>query len=472
MIESLDALWGQARPAFNQERTWYRARILAMSALVGLGRRTVTGMLTASAQQGLDWSAAYRLFEKERFDAQRLFAPALRSVLSRLGEQEPLVVLMDDTLIHKRGRKVYGAAWKRDPLGPPFCNNFIWAQRFVQLSAALPESQGASRCRAIPIDWHHCPLPKKPRRKAPDEDWQQYRQLQQTMKVSAAGVQRIEALRTDLNAQGETRRELIVALDGTFTNKTVFRTLPAHTVAIGRLRKDARLFAVPQEPDTPRRGRRRFYGEALQRPEQLRQDPALPWMEVEAWAAGKKQRFEIKTVAPVRWSGAGQKDVRVVAIRPLAYRPRKGARLLYRDPVYLVCSDPDLALQSLLQAFVWRWEIEINFRDEKTVLGVGEAQVRTQAAVQAVTSFVVAAYAFLLLAGAQTGRIALPLPKWRRREPTQRDSTPRLLGALRSQLWGKALAVNLTPVVYNKEGKTISDQIANALPSAVCYAFR
>lgn len=138
-----------------------------------------------------------------------------------------------------------------------------------------------------------------------------------------------------------------------------------------------------------------------------------------------------------------------------------------------MCSDPELPLQRLLQAFVWRWEIEVNFRDEKTVLGVGEAQVRTPAAVQAVTAFVVAAYAFLLLAAAQTGRIALPPPKWRQQDqPVQRDSTPRLLGALRHQLWGKALGVNLTHVAYNKEGKTTDDQIASALPSAVLYAFR
>jgi hypothetical protein len=439
---------------------------------VGLGRRTVTGMLTASAQQGLDWTAAYRLFAQERFEGECLFAPALRAVLAGLGEQEPLVALMDDTLIRKRGRKVHGAGWKRDPLGPPFCNNFLRGQRFVQLSAALPESPGASRARGIPIDWTHSPLPPKPRRKDPPDRWAQYRELQRSMKVSAVGLERIRALRAALDAQGQQKRKLLVALDGTFTNQSVFRALPERTVAIGRLRKDARLFAVPQESDTARRGRKRFYGASLPSPEGLRQDPSVPWIEVKAWAAGQLQSFEVKTCSPVRWRGSGKCDVRIVVIRPLAYRPRKGARLLYRHPVYLVCSEPELPLQRLLQAFVWRWEIEVNFRDEKTVLGVGEAQVRTPAAVQAVTRFVVAAYAFLLLAAAQTGRIALPLPKWRTDQSRQRDSTPRLLGALRHQLWGKALGVNLTHVAYIKEGKTTDDQIAPALPSAVLYAFR
>ena len=475
MIEAFDTLWDQTRPGFVQERTWRRARTLALSALVGLGRRTVTGMLSACAQHGVDWSAAYRLFERERFDKEALFAPARRGACSRLGENDPLVVLMDDTLVRKRGRRVFGASWKRDPLGPPFCNNFVWGQRFLQLSAALPEGVGLRRARGIPIDLTHCPLPKKPWRNAPPEAWEEYQRLQKTMKVSVVGGNRIKALRASMDADpGNGHRPLILAVDGSFTNKTVFRDLPENTTVVGRIRKDARLFLPPAPSDRPRRGRRPWYGDPLPTPEQIRQDPSLPWITVPAWGSGQIHRFEVKTLAPVRWAGSGRKDVRLVVIRPLAYRPRKRARLLYRDPVYLVCTNPELPLGQLLQSFLWRWEIEQNFRDEKTVLGVGEAQVRTKTAVETVPCLVVAAYAFLLLVSAEVGRggISLPLPKWRRMAPGERDSTPRLIGALRSQLWGKALGVNLNHFVNNTEGKTNTGKIGDALPSAVCYAFR
>ena len=70
-------------------------------------------------------------------------------------------------------------------------------------------------------------------------------------------------------------------------------------------------------------------------------------------------------------------------------------------------------LWDLLQAYLWRWEIELNFRDEKTTLGVGDAQARTPASVEAVPALIVASYAMLLLAGIKSNNEAfLPRPNW------------------------------------------------------------
>lgn len=44
MIAVFSRLFDQAKPAFVQERTFERARTLAMSSLVGLGRRTISGI--------------------------------------------------------------------------------------------------------------------------------------------------------------------------------------------------------------------------------------------------------------------------------------------------------------------------------------------------------------------------------------------------------------------------------------------
>lgn len=403
-------------------------------------------MLSAGGRQFQDWSAAYRLFEKERIDQRALFAPAIAGVTQHLNEDDSLVVAVDDTLTRKRGKKVAGTSWRRDPLGPPFHTNFIWGQRFLQMSAALPDPSGTGRARGIPIDFIHAPSPIKPRKTAPSQAWETYRAEQKATTVSVLAAKRLADLRHQVPD-----KHLVCAVDGGFTNRTMFSRLPQDTVLIGRIRKDARLFEAPAQQGDGRRGRKRFYGAPLPTPEQIRQDPSIPWQSVQAFAAGKRHDFQVKTLTSVRWRGSAQRDVRLVVIRPLAYRPSKTSRLLYRDPAYLICSDPHLPLQKLIQAYLWRWEIELNFRDEKTVLGVGEAHVRTPSAVQTVPALLVAAYAFLLLAASatQVHSASLPAPKWRPPKPADRCSTQQMLALFRTQLWRIALDANLTHFASN-----------------------
>ena len=53
----------------------------------------------------------------------------------------------------------------------------------------------------------------------------------------------------------------------------------------------------------------------------------------------------------------------------------------------------------------------------------------------------------------------------------ERDPTPRWIGALRSQLWGRTLGENLRHFDNRTEGKANTDPIGGALPSSVCYSF-
>ena len=95
-----------------------------------------------------------------------------------------------------------------------------------------------------------------------------------------------------------------------------------------------------------------------------------------------------------------------------------------------------------MHRYIARWDIEVNFRDEKTLLGVGEAQVRDPHAVENVTATAVAAYALMLAAahqhGATKGTFAAPRPKWQNRKP-RRATTQRLIQQIRYELWGHAM---------------------------------
>lgn len=476
MLERFERLLGEGCEGFSQERVWRRAQILALSTLVCLGRHTVTGLVATSGRQFQDWSADYRLFSKDRFQAGALFRVVRRGIITELPEGSPLVVAMDDSLLPKRGQKMAGVAYRRDPLGPPFHVNFIRAQRVLQLSAALPSAQTPASARMIPIAFQQAPTPKRPRPQATEELWQEYRKAQQQMSISRRGVEQLSTLRNQLDGDGE-KRPLWVVVDGRFTNGTVLKSLPERTVLIGRVRQDTKLYQLPSSTGQPPLGRKRVYGDRAPTPEQLRQDNSVPWSAVEVWATGKVHTFKVKTLSPLRWRSAGMKhDLRLIVIAPLGYRPRKGSRLLYRKPAYLIATDTNTPLQQIIQAYIWRWDIEVNFRDEKTILGVGQAQVRKQSSVQNVPQLIVAAYAIMLLAAHQTFpteelKHSLPPPKWRRQEEPQRASTQKLINHLRAELWGKAMGItNFSGFLNNQSLNTNPQKSKPDLNSAVLYA--
>jgi hypothetical protein len=139
----------------------------------------------------------------------------------------------------------------------------------------------------------------------------------------------------------------------------VLRDLPPRTTLPGRIRKDARLYALPTaEEENHGRGRRCCCGQRLPTPEQWRREQAIPWTTVHAFAAGNVYDFDIKFITPLRWKNAGgERQLSLLIVRPVAYRLRKGAHLSYRNPAYLICTDRTLSSQQILQAYLWRWEI-------------------------------------------------------------------------------------------------------------------
>jgi hypothetical protein len=420
--------------------------------LTCLGRHTITGMLTASGNQFTDWSGAYRLFSKQRVDISKIMNVLRSNVLQEADSLPYVVTHMDDTVIKKTGKHIPGTAWRRDPLGPPFQTNFIWGQRFIQMSVALPHQGQIGQSRAIPVDFHHCPTVARPQKTAEKEQWQAYREEKKIAKLSRQGSDRITLLRKALDDRGYKDKELVVGVDGSYSNKEVLKKLPQKTTLIGRIRKDTKLYELPQVQSGS--GRKRVYGVQLPTPEEIRQSDQFSWQQEQAWAAGKTHKFDLKIVRDVRWRSAGPQNLTLIVIRPLGYRLSKKSKILYREPAYLICTETNLDIKDILQAYLWRWEIEVDFREEKTLLGCGQAQVRNPNSSESLPAFVAAMYGLLHLAShratANPNTVLLPRPKWYQKKDTDRITTGDLLNNLRAQLWAKATNLNFSDFV-NKQ---------------------
>jgi hypothetical protein len=275
---------------------------------------------------------------------------------------------------------------------------------------------------------------------------------------------------------GGKQRTLLLAFDGGYTNSTVLKQIPLHTVCIGRIRKDAKLFLTPEPALMKARGRRLRYGKAAPTPEQLRTDESQPWQIMNFAHSGIHHGLRYKQLSNLMWRAAGvQQLLQLIVIAPLAYRLRKGSKLLYREPAFLICTDPALAPREIMETYFQRWDIEVNFRDEKTLLGVGQAQVRAKASVESAPALTVAAYSMLLVAGQlafrDTKEGLLPQPKWAASSNGPRTSTQQLLHQLRAEVWGRGLGLSsFSGFASNLPTNSKPQKCSFPLVSAVCYS--
>jgi hypothetical protein len=412
------------------------------AVLLSPERTTLTNLICLGGNSQADWSHNYRLYSEERVKPQIFFEKILHETSKALDENAPLVVAIDDTIVRKSGKHIPGVGWRRDPLGPHFQTNLVSAQRFLQMSAAWPLKDG--QARLVPVRFEHAPTAPKPSKDATEEDLAKHKEEKKQKTLNTYALE-------TMNALWEKRgtRKVIFTGDGSYTNGTILKGRPAGSTYIGRIRKDATFYQKPTPGVEPSaRGRHRSYGELASTPEALRQDKNVPWQSVEAFAAGKCHEFEVKVLKNVLWRKSGSKQLlSVMVIRPLGYHPRKGSKTLYRQPAYLICTDPELPIKEFLQYYLWRWGIEVNFREEKAILGVGDAQVRTEPSNRLLPATLVASYGLMWvcalksLKNDETLVSGLIAPRWRASQEGERScpSTGQLQRTLRSEYWSGSL---------------------------------
>lgn len=420
------------RDVFAQERTAVRAVRQGLGSLVCLGRRTLTRILWASGREQHPWQAEYHLYERAKWEPQDLFDPIVKGALP-LCKGRLVGVALDDTKLHKSGRCITQAFYQRDPMSPPFHTNLILGLRFIQASLLVPlHRSGPFSCRALPIRFEESSAVKRPGKRAGEEAQRAYRRRRKEQNLSTHCARMMGALRESLDAAGGRAKLLVLPLDGSFCNRTVFGAARDRTELIARARKDAVLCMRAPE------GTRRFYAQEKFTPEKVRQDACVPWKTVKLFYGAKRRKVRYKEVSNLYWQGGARRlPLRLFVVAPTPYRKRKSSKLYYRQPAYLLCTDLLHGAKQLLQIYFDRWQIEVNHREEKDTLGVGQAQLWNRQAVPKQPPLAVAAYSALLLAALKTfgpernGAYA-PLPPWRR--SAKRPSCLDLITLLRKEM--------------------------------------
>ena len=417
---------------FPQQRTYQRAVRQALGSLTCLGRRCLSRIIWTNGGQHRSWSAEYFLHSRCQWEPQQLFQPILKRALPYCPHR--LVgVAIDDTKLRKTGRSIQQAFYQRDPLSPPFHVNLVLGLRFLQASLLVPLHRTANvGTRALPIRFQEVSRVKRPGKKASPEQQKQYKAAVKLKNLSHSFVQMGKQLREELDLAGGRDKILVLTGDGSFCNRTCFSDIPSRSALLVRARKDAKL-CFRAAANT-----RRFYAPEKFTPEQARKDDGRGWKTIRIFYGGKRRRIRYKEVGNLYWQrGAVKRPLRLFVLAPTPYRKSKRRKLYYRDPAYLLTTDLHSSATPLLQIYFDRWQIEVNHREEKDTLGIGQAQLWNVTSVPKQPVLAVAAYSALLLAslqafGAERGTAYAELPKWRRN--ARRPSCLDLITLLRKEM--------------------------------------
>lgn len=431
--------WG---PAFAQSRSAERAMEQTLGALLALGRRTLSRSLWALGRQDRDWSADYKLHSRANWQSQDLYQPILQQA-APFCDDSLLVIAMDDTRIRKTGRKILTAFFQRDPRSPKFRFNLMWGLRFLHFSLLVPlyRSNPTAPPRSLPIRFLEVPAIQKPGKRASADKIQAYRQAIQEHNLSRSSIALLQQVRQSADAAGLSLRTILAVGDGSFCNRTLFRQPLDRIEIVARARRDCRLCYAAQP------GGRRFYSTQQFTPDQIRQDESVPWQHARIFHGGQWREIRYKEVTSVYWrSGGARRPLRLLVIAPVPYSSGKGQRKYYGKPAFLLTTDLHRSADIVLQAYFDRWQIEVNHREIKDTLGIGQAQLRSARSVPRQPAMLVAAYSALLLAGIQvfgdSRSDAFPaLPKWRRN--ARRPSCLDLVTLLRQQVTSATASLTL-----------------------------
>jgi len=421
-------------PMFSQKRIALRATRLLLSNLLCIGRHWLTRILCATNRDQRDWSADYRLFSRSPWKTQDLFEPAIRQSLDYLKEENFICIAGDETKIKRAGRKVKRSRWMRDPLSPPFQVNFIKGIRIIQFAVILPLHRIAGvTARSIPVLFEPVETLAKPKKKASKKEKAAYNKAKKKNTMCDQAVKHMLSMRKAFDAAGEYARLLLFSLDGGFCNRKTFKAKLERCLVLARCRKDAKLCFAANDSAHPRKK----YADHKFTPESIRKDKSITFKSGKFFVGGKYREIRYKEIKHVLWQrGAGLKKLRLIVLAPIPYHLSPNSKINYREPAYLLTDANEQNIEKLIQAYVDRWEIEVNHRDEKQHIGIGDPQVWNDASVDRFPAFIVASYAFLLLAsleayGAKRTDEYLRPPKWQRRRT--RPSCLDLLALLRKE---------------------------------------
>jgi hypothetical protein len=400
---------------------------LVVGWIVVPGRRWISRAVSAARLLGLGrkhHSTLYRFLSRSRWCPDLLGAALFRCVLRFLPSE--IVVLVDDTMCPRKGRKVFGVGLHVDLANSVYQGRgrrggriaFALGVDWVILAVWVPLPWNTARGLALPL------LVRlyRTRRTCPPAKYRKRTELAREM---------LQLLVSWLPEGRSTH----VTSDREYACGPVLKGLPSSVLFSGPMDPKAALFSLPSR--RKRRGRPQRKGRRLPTPSQMAKKGT--WESHVVQIYGCQLRLLVQSVVCLWPTVTGYTPVRVLITRDPRGR--------YQDRVYFSLT-VDRSVAEILAVIARRWEIEVLFRSAKQSFGLTEPQngwsrgrrtQRTEAAGRRTVPLILIAYGTVQCWYLENGQPARDLARARRARPWQRQKTSLsfedMLQALQREIW-------------------------------------
>ena len=354
LASSLQALLVGFAPCFTQPG-FENFSTLITGWIVCPGRHSISRVIQAASGDSAPekhHASFYRFLSHGSWAIDALGEVLFHLLLPWLPQQ--ITMILDDTLCHKSGPHLFGAAMHYDAHASTYGRGtsqgrkgfFAFGHNWVVAALWLPLPWNPHRGLALPLLIRLY----RSKKRCPAERYRKRTEMASEL---------VELLARWLPGD----RSLHLVADAEYACKTLVRSLPDNVSFTGPMTMDAALY---DEVGPYRgRGRRRVKGQRLPSPKQLAAQTSTPWRKLTLTIYGRKVTLLVKELHALWYTVAGTQRLSIVVTRDLAGR--------LGDRAFFSTMDESSASDILVQ-YARRWEIEVAFRNTKQAMGLEHPQ--------------------------------------------------------------------------------------------------
>jgi DDE superfamily endonuclease len=370
-IPSLDSVLQCLLPVFTQPSFQTHVEVL-LGWVMCLSKRTEYGVFQTiqadtpiSRKQRHPFDRFYNFFSRSAWIVRDLARQVAVAVVVRLNPHGLLYLVVDDTLLHKRGKHVYGLGWFRDAVASTAKrvatasgNNWV----VMGLAICIP---GTSKIYCLPI----------------------HAMLHLAGKThKSESILAKEMLQDILEWFPE--RKLVLLGDGAYSTKNLLGGLDPRATYVGVMRADAAIYdPTPPKQSKSKRGPKAQKGPRFPNPKEAMKKAdgnrggrgPWTWQTVKATAYGVTRKLRVVSFQVVWPEVSALVPILVVLVRD----PRGKF-----DDKYLFTTDVNADLGWIIAAFSRRWSIEVAFKSSKQVMKIQAPQHWCQQSIEKLSPWV------------------------------------------------------------------------------------